>query len=132
MKNYPNLRDRADMFYRFEDGRVTIDRPHRARRSDATGCTDRTYDPTPASRARVEMLVYGREWPRRQYKSNGWVGLGHGPTPHLDQYHPDTLRTAQYLRRLDEAQDALDQAYRLVKDALREIEVLRDEMEGHA
>jgi hypothetical protein len=61
----------------------------------------------------------------------GW-GLRHGPTLHLDRHKPRAPRTAQYLRRLDEAQGALDQACRLVKDALREIEDLRDELVGHA
>ena len=133
MKNYPKLRDRADLFYRFDDGRVTIDRPNRTHRDDATGCTDRTYDPTPASRARIEMLVYGRDWLYRSYASNGWVSLYYDPTDRLVTRTPrEKPRTEDYLRRLDEAQDALDQAYRLVKDALREIEDLRDEMTDRA
>jgi len=84
MKNYPKLNDQADVFFRPSDGRVTIDRPNRARR-DATGYTDRTYDPTPASRGRIERLVYGHDWDTRQRKPNGWIGLRHGPTPQLQR-----------------------------------------------
>ena len=112
------LRDRASVYYTKELGRltekvvelVTIDRPDR-------WTERRTYsleDLSPATKARILNLIFGRYWPERKTTIAGWHAVsGDAPPPRREN------DVEERIDELKEAREHLEQAIALIRSAVR-------------
>jgi len=112
------LRDRASVYYTKELGRltekvvelVTIDRPDR-------WTERRTYsleDLSPATKARILNVIFGRYWPERKTTIAGWHAVSGDAPP--------TQRDSDADERIDqliEAREHLQSAIELIRSAVR-------------
>lgn len=112
------LRDRASIYYTKELGRltekvvelVTIDRPDR-------WSERRTYSLeglSPATKARILNVIFGRYWPERKTTIAGWHAVsGDAPLPRREN------DVDERIDELKEAREHLEQAIALIRRAVR-------------
>jgi len=113
-----HLRDRASIYYTKELGRltekvvelVTIDRPDR-------WTERRTYSLeglSPATKARILNVIFGRYWPERKTTIAGWHAVsGDAPPPHRES------DVDERIDQLIEAREHLQSAIELIRSAVR-------------
>ena len=113
-----HLRDRASIYYTKELGRltekvvelVTIDRPDR-------WTERRTYSLeglSPATKARILKIIFGRYWPERKTTIAGWHAVsGNAPAPRREN------DVEERIDELKEAREHLEQAITLIRRAVR-------------
>lgn len=112
------LRDRASIYYTKELGRltekvvelVTIDRPDR-------WTERRTYSMeglSPAKKARILNVIFGRYWPERKTTIAGWHAVSGDATPPQRESDAD-----ECIDQLIEAREHLESAIELIRSAVR-------------
>lgn len=112
------LRDRASIYYTKELGRltekvvelVTIERPDR-------WTERRTYSLeglSPATKARILKIIFGRYWPERKTTIAGWHAVsGDAPLPRREN------DVEERIDELKEAREHLERAIALIRSAVR-------------